>query len=215
MAATVNIGDFLKVEFSAAGLTDRFATARAVLEKPFAGSTGIAAIAAMRRGGAGSFAQQFAVESEWGMSGQKSWPKTKDFGTRKAPPKTLGGGPLQAAWLGGAGSLETVEQGGRAIAVGVSGSALPYAGVFQRTGPTIIRAKRKTKSGQYAMRIFLGLTFGVWITNDKAELGMVVMPRRLGVNRLMLGRIVELIVKDTVAASLGKPLPSASQRGSA
>ena len=214
MAATIGIGKFLSVEFSARGLTEKFAAGRAILKTPFSGSTGRASIEAVRFG-PGGFARQFADEAEYYNQTKTPWPRTQPFGSRPAPSKTLvGKGRLRAAWLGGSGAIGKIEFGKR-ITVGVSGASVPYAGVFQSDIPTIVRAKKKTKSGQYAMRIFLGLTFGVWITNDKAKLGMVIRPRRVNVNREMVLNIVRIIAEDANAAVAGKALPSASQRGAA
>lgn len=172
------------------GPTPIFEGVRARAAAPFAGEAGKAAVAIMRHG-PGSTEEQFAVGAEFTRNGQHAWPPTKPFGNREPPASRLvRSGGLRAAWTGtGAGAVERVTA--TSVAIGVSTSVHPQAAIFQKDGPTLIRAKRRTANGRLAMQFFLGLTYDVWISQEKLLAGLRVDPRRVGIGRVMIRRLTD------------------------
>ena len=106
------------------------------------------------------------------------WQKTRDFGTRKAPRKTLSRtAALLRAWTGvGLGALERVTD--KAATFGVSGLRFPYAAVHRggagEVGTGIAGVPARIPVTQ-RMRFYLGLTFGVWLRSGKR---FIEIPRR-------------------------------------
>lgn len=94
-----------------------------------------------------------------------AWDKTKPFGNREAPNKTLHRtGALRGAWEGGAGGYEEVT---RTFATfGVLGLGRYVDAV--REGANIPVTRK--------MRLFLGLEFGVWMRADRKTIR--IQPRR-------------------------------------
>ncbi len=115
------------------------------------------------RGGRQMVVEEFRAESFRGpRGGFTRWPKTKPFGNRPAPQRTLHrSGRLERAWGGGAGSVTSVTSAGAKWGVSV-----PYAG-FVRSGARIGVTRK--------MRMFLGLSFGVWLSPSKS---VIVIPAR-------------------------------------
>lgn len=146
------------------------------------------------RFGPGSISDQFAREAEAGTGGgYVAWPKTKPFGNRAAPAKTLQrSGALLSAWKGqgpGAISASTVNS----FMVGVDSAIMPAAGVQQAAAPTIIRPRKRAKNGGSAMRYFLGLTFGVWISEARLQAGLSIPPRRVAAGTEMQARVADIL----------------------
>src|SRR6185436_15772927 len=83
--------------------------------------------------------------------------------------------------------------GGARFAVGVDGNAFPQARVFQKSSPTTVRPKKKSKGGRYAMAWFLGLTYGVWFSNARLERGLVIHPRRVSLGPDVKKRAQEIL----------------------
>ena len=145
------------------------------------------------RFGPGSINDQFNREAE---ANGASWPKTKPFGTRPAPAKTLQRtGSLLSAWVGRApGSVSAATP--NSFMVGVDTNILPQAGVFQAQAPTIIRPRKKAKGGKgTAMHYFLGLTYGVWISEARLAAGLSIPPRRVAVGTEMQVRVGDLLTR--------------------
>lgn len=167
----------------------RFDEIRTRLERPLAGGGG-AAVAATMRKGRGSVDAQFKAEAEFRFGGGRApWKKTKRFGSRPAPRKTLQrSGALKRAWTGtGAGSI-TLSRANR-ITIGVDGARFPQAPVFQRHGSTFIRARQMGKGGRSKMHWFLGLTYGVWIPDSTLRgTGVEIKGRPVSINPLMMHR---------------------------
>ena len=147
------------------------------------------------RFGPGSIDAQFAAEAEMPAGGGSNpWAKTKPFGNRPAPAKTLQrSGRLRGAWLGqAAGAIS--ESTPNSFYVGVDSALYPPAGVFQSLTPTVVKPKKLAKGGKgSAMRYFLGLTFGVWISEARLRAGLVIPPRRVGASPVMQQRVANLL----------------------
>ena len=167
----------------------RFDEIRTRLECPLAGGGG-AAVAAVMRKGRGSVDAQFKAEAEFLFAGGRApWKKTKRFGSRPAPRKTLQRtGALKRAWTsGGAGSL-TITRSNR-VRIGVDTARFPQAVMFQRHGTTVIHPRQMGKGGRSKMHWFLGLTFGVWISDARLRgRGIRVKGRPVSINPQMMHR---------------------------
>jgi hypothetical protein len=166
----------------------RFDEIRRRLERPLAGGGGTAVATVMRKG-PGSVDAQFKAEAEFLFGGGRSpWKKTQRFGNRPAPRKTLQrSGALKRAWTGkGAGSI-TIRRANR-VTIGVEGARFPQAPVFQSRATTIVRPRQMGKGGRTKMHWFLGLTYGVWISDERLRRGLELRPRRVSINPLMLKR---------------------------
>lgn len=132
-----------------------------------------------QRGGEGSFEEQFAHEAEMNRSVSVRWKRTQDFGSRKAPSKTLHDkGDYERAFTGrGPGSvLKAVPNG---VQVGVDRTRFPQVTVFQRSGITIRPVSAK-------QRFYLGMTYGVWL--KKSTRTLKTEGRPVSMNRGITGR---------------------------
>lgn len=111
------------------------------------------------------------------QGGVQSWPKTKPFGNRQAPLRTLvRSGRLLGAWMGrGPGSIERVTEDG--FEFGVDTNALPYAPVHRPSEPSATAFGQVTKIFvRRRQRIFLGLQFGVWLRRSTRFLRVPARP---------------------------------------
>ncbi len=103
------------------------------------------------------------------------WQKTGPFGNEPAPAKTLQrSGSLLAAWLGGAGSFQRIEQ--QQASFGITGMVARIASVHRGQGtqadarvPTRIAVTPK-------MRVFLGVVKGVWLRKTTTH---ITIPKRV------------------------------------
>lgn len=157
----------------------RFAEIRARMQAPLPGAVTEQLATGMRRGGAGSVEDQYRRQAEMSQDASFPWKRTRAFGSRRAPSRTLHDtGALEAAWTGrGAGSVTRHLPHG--VEIGVDSRLFPQAIVFQRRRVTVIPVTAKS-------RMYLGLTFGVWLRKSTRQLH--VEPRRVGVNRGMTRR---------------------------
>jgi hypothetical protein len=173
---------FLDVRVLSPGRGKRFEAIKKRLKKPYQGG-GATMVANAIRFGEGSIQEQFKTTTYYTRRGARvPWKPTKPFGNRPAPKRTLHRtGALERAWLGRDAASITRWSGNRLL-LGVSTARFPHAGVFQKVSATLIRPKKMGKRGRYAMGWKLGLTYGVWISNRRLEMGLRIDPRRVGVS---------------------------------
>jgi len=154
------------------------------------------------RFGPGGIRQQFATSTEIGPSGTTVWPRTKPFGTKAPGLRVLRQtGAYEAGWEGrGAGSLTAARPiaGGAHFAVGIDAGVFPQAKVFQAQGPTLIKPKKMGKRGRYAMAWFLGMKYGVWLSNARLERGFLIQPRRLSINNPQVAAQARAILRNWI-----------------
>ena len=115
--------------------------------------------------------------------GRVAWATTKPFGTKPAGDPLGGpGGRLARAWQGGAGGFSFARSDRVGIGVSLPFAAMHRGGTGTAAGfdVTIIKPKRKTASGQYAMFFFLGLKYGVWLRESTLARGLRVPSRPHG-----------------------------------
>lgn len=193
---------FLSVRRQAfANLGKRVRAAKQVVEKPLLESRGVRAAKILRFGNKG-ISDQFKDQTEYRGGQAIPWERTKDFGTRKAPRKTMQAqGDYRASWLGGAGSLETISA--NSVTIGVDRGLHPQVAIHQGSASSVrVYPKKRTKGGKdWAMRFYLGLTYGVWLTKKRIEMGLKI-PRR----RLSLSNDVKKAVAGMVAAETRKKM---------
>jgi hypothetical protein len=110
-------------------------------------------------------AEEFRLEAWRPPSGpMRPWKRTRAFGAKPAPAKTLhGGGGLRRAYLGqGAGAIE--RQTADSITIGVAGSVFPYA-VVHRGGSGAVTAALSRRTTKIRVterqRRYLLFAFGV------------------------------------------------------
>ena len=183
-------------------LVRKFRSGKAVVEKPLLDSRGKQAVKLLRFGTRG-ISDQFKDQTEYRGSGSTPWDKTQDFGTRKAPRKTMqASGGYRRAWLGGAGGVENISA--NAIEIGVDRGDFPRVAIHQGSASSVrVYPKKRTKGGKdWAMRFYLGLTYGVWLTKKRLEMGLKIPRRRLSVSSDVRGAVA-LMVKNETRRALG------------
>ncbi len=183
-------------------LVRKFRSGKAVVEKPLLDSRGKQAVRTLRFGTRG-ISDQFKDQTEYRGSGSTPWDKTQDFGTRKAPRKTMqASGGYRTAWLGGPGGVENISA--NAIEIGVDRGDFPRVAIHQGSAPFVkVFPKKRTKGGKdWAMRFFLGLTYGVWLTKKRLEMGLKIPRRRLSVSS-DVRKAVAIMVKNETRKALG------------
>jgi hypothetical protein len=164
------------------------------LKRPLVDPVGKRVVEVMRFG-PGSVADQRRRQLYLSASGGvQPWPRSKAFGNRPAPARSLHRtGNLDAQWAGrAAGSFEAIKPD--RVQIGIQG----YGAVHQRERSTTVRARRRGKTGRLSMQVTLGLTFGAWISARKLLAGLVIPPRRVGVSPEMLRRAAEVVVRGLV-----------------
>lgn len=116
--------------------------------------------------------------------GRTPWPRTKPFGTRPAPSATLGGSGSRynRAWQGGPGGSSRITSRRIELSVNLPGAAMHRGGTGARPkvrGVTRVRAIRTSANGRdSAMRIFLGMEYGAWISDDTLRGQGLAVPAR-------------------------------------
>lgn len=177
----------------------------AALRRPFAGERGAAALALARKGpeGTGSVITQFNAKATLDETGASiPWPATQPFGNLGPGAQTLvRTGAYREAWTGGSGAQADI--GDRVISFGVDAAELPQVRTFQtrtipekREIPGVVifpRKRSKTRPGDWAMRFYLGLALGVWMSVRRLEEGLFVPARRLSANPAMRNAVAALI----------------------
>ena len=163
------------------GRAPRTAEIRERMQAPIpAGVKQALADRAIRKGGPGSIADQYARQAEMSRSVSSMWKRTQPFGRQPAPKRTLHrSGALESAWTGGPGAITDLASDPYGVAVGVDTRRFPQAAMLQRQGVTMIRVTPK-------MRAYVGLTFGVWFKRTTTRLK--VEGRPVSMNREILGR---------------------------
>ena len=181
----------------------RFQDMKKRLKRPLQDG-GAQLIARAVRFGEGSIEEQFRTTTYYSRRGARvPWKPTKPFGNRKAPKRTLyRRGNLQRAWLGqDPGSI--TRWSGNKLVLGVSTAKYPQAGIFQKVSASLIRPRPGNfgKRGRYKMGWKLGLTYGVWLSNRRLEMGLRVDPRRIGLSPRAIQRassaLVHFIINGT------------------
>lgn len=166
--------NFVTVDASAMKrIVARVGAGRAVLAKPFDQGRGLQVAKIMRMGPKGVY-RQFVDQTEYRGTSAIPWVRTKPFGNRPAPRKTLlGTGLYRSAWLGGAGGTEKITAS--SVEIGVDRGLFPQVRIHQSRS-----AKTKIKP-TVRMRWFLGLTYGVWLSKATMRKGLSIARRRVSV----------------------------------
>ena len=181
-------------------IASRLRGGKKILERPLLDSRGKQAVKLLRFGTRG-ISDQFKDQTEYRGTGSTPWDKTQDFGTRKAPRKTMqASGTYRAAWLGGTGGVENISA--NAIEIGVDRGKFKQVAIHQGSAPFVkVYPKKRTKGGKdWAMRFFLGLTYGVWLTKKRLEMGLKIPRRRLSVSSDVRKAVAGMVKAETKRA---------------
>ena len=181
-------------------IASRLRGGKKILERPLLDSRGKQAVKLLRFGTRG-ISDQFKDQTEYRGTGSAPWEKTQDFGTRKAPRKTMqASGGYRAAWLGGAGGVENISA--NAIEIGVDRGKFKQVAIHQGSAPFVkVYPKKRAKGGKdWAMRFFLGLTYGVWLTKKRLEMGLKIPRRRLSVSSDVRKAVAGMVKAETKRA---------------
>ena len=183
------------------GLVKKFSSARSVLDAPFGDSRGKRAVKIMRTGPRG-IREQFRDQTEYRESSSTPWEKKQKFGTKSARGKTmLGKGDYRKAWMGGSGGVETTNA--KVVTVGIDPAFHPQVRIHQGSAPfVLIRPKKKTKTGQWAMKFTIHYLYGVWLTNATLERGLKIARRRISVSTQVRSEVAKMLKSET-AKKLG------------
>lgn len=178
------------------GQSERFAAIERRLKAPTGGPCGLVLTEQVMRRGRGSIDHQFAATATMDERGAViPWPPTKAFGSRLPGPSTLvQTGRYRAAWMGGSGNIRRL--GPRSVVVGVEPKAFPQVRVFQKAPGrvTVIRPRKSTvRTRGTAMRAFLGMTYGVWLFEERLLKGLRVPSRPIRVNPAMRSRALATV----------------------
>lgn len=178
------------------GQSQRFDEISKRMKAPLGGPCGRAVVNRVIRRGPGSVDHQFASESTIDEGGSViPWPKTKPFGNRQPGPSTLvQRGKYRGAWMGAFGASE--RYGAKRVSIGVKDKQFPQARVFQKKpgSVTVIRPLKSTLATRHtAMRSYLGMHFGVWMTEERLMQGLSVPSRPLRVNPTMRARALAMV----------------------
>ena len=184
---------FMSVKGTLSRLQGGLAKAKDVASRPLAETRGMQ-VAKILRYGVRGISEQFANESEYRGSQSRKWTKSRAFGNKPAPRKTMdGNGTYRAAWLGGPGSIESITPS--VVTVGIERSVFPQVAIHQGPASVVtIKPKAKTANGKdWKMRFYLGLTYGVWMTKARLERGLAVHRRRISVSKEVMDSVRWLI----------------------
>jgi hypothetical protein len=175
-----------------------------------------------------SAAREFLSQSWFAPNGAvRPWTPTQPFGDRlgggdskgpgKGTKKTMidSGGLFEAIQGTGPGSVVVITA--NRVSVGVDLSAFPYAPILRGgvgadidLSPAVIRPTKKVAGAggsfvrQWAMFWFLGLTFGVWLSEAKLREG-IVLPRRpyLTANPALTKRLAAMAERYLLQGRIG------------
>lgn len=170
-----------------------------VMAKPLSSTRGQEALKILRFGAKGVRAQ-FGDQTEYRGNSSIPWVKGHDFGTRKAPAKTMqGSGAYRSAFLGGAGAITEITA--NSVRIGVNAGKFPQVRVHQGAyGSRRIKPKQKVTSGrnkgQWKMRFFLGLTYGVWMKNSTLSKGLKLPRRRVSVSSTVRRNVAKYLRRE-------------------
>ena len=169
------MASFMNVDAAAMrNLVKRVGAGKPVVSDPFADGRGREAVKIMRTGPKGVY-RQFVDQTEYRLNTATPWARTKNFGNRKAPRKTmLGSGTYRSSWMGGAGAIEQITK--TSVEIGVDAGLNPQVRIHQSR-----KASTKIKP-TVRMRWFLGLTYGVWLSKATMRKGITIARRRVSVS---------------------------------
>jgi len=181
------------------GKTKRFIGIRKRMLEGLAKGAGVAVMDQMQLRSNGSIDVQFRTETTISGTGNITWPKTKPFGNKPAPAKTLQRtGALYRAWTGKSNNTIRRKSKGK-VEVGAGGNVALRARIFQSGrrgggGPV----KQKVTAKQQA---FLSGRFGVWFPIGYE----IVNPMRpVAVNKRMVNDSAQAAMKYFVGERTGQ-----------
>lgn len=182
----------------------RVGEAKVALFRPFADQRGKSAVQILRFGPRG-IREQFTDETEYRNRSAYPWLDSEAFGRTPAPISTLNRtGRYKSAWLGGpGGKTETTDA---SLTIGVDRGAFPQVAIHQgrRSSVTVKPKKRSsTRPNDWAMRFYLGMVHGVWLSIKRIKRGLKIRRRRLSVSS-DVKKAIALMLRDTTKGKIRK-----------
>jgi hypothetical protein len=149
----------------------------------------------------GSVLWQFENQTWFTGNTRRKWKQTKNFGTY-APRSTMNRtGSYFLAWIGrGPGAVSRVTP--KRVVVGVNKARFPQVHLHQASTARTVKPRRRV-NGQWVMRLFLGMEYGVWLSNARVGRGFRIPPRRIGANNAMEKRLAKKLEKKAVESLKG------------
>ena len=179
------MASFMNVDAAAMrNLVKRVGAGKPVVSDPFADGRGREAAKIMRTGPKGVY-RQFVDQTEYRLNTATPWARTKNFGNRKAPRKTmLGSGTYRSSWMGGAGAIEKITK--TSVELGVDAGLNPQVKIHQGKKPFhIVRADPTNRSKGGRLKMFWALYFISGIMFSEKRLirkGFKIYRRRVSVS---------------------------------
>jgi len=151
---------------------------RDLLTMPLAGPRGLAVQRVMQKGVAGQFDR----------GGDPQWPESKPFGNRQPSSPTLGGsgGTIGQIWANA-----PIEKGPKEVRIRVS----DVRALAHQRGAVV-----KPRQDPSRMRLALGLGFGVWMTPERLNAGLVIPQRPIHYTDEMLLSTKAVLFLDFIPA---------------
>ena len=180
-------------------LVKRVGAGKSVVFDPFGDGRGKEAAKIMRTGPKGVY-RQFVDQTEYLKKLSIPWKKTKPFGSREAPKKTmLRTGLYRSAWIGGAGSIEKITK--TTVQLGVDSGLFPQVKIHQsKREATRIKPKNRISdgpnAGQWKMTFYIGMHFGIWFTHKRMSEGVLVPRRRVSISSDVIKEVRGLLRKE-------------------
>jgi hypothetical protein len=170
----------------------------AASSRPLAGPAGTEAIRAVRDVISSEFARGGYFNTSGGFV---RWKEGHDFGKRKAKHPVLGGpgGRLGRSWLGGPGGYSKTLGGGVGVEIGTH---LPWASVHRGGNPvrvnrvTLIRPRKRASGSGSAMRWYLGLNLGIWLSERRLARGLAIPARPHALGSPQVAKAVSGVVRS-------------------
>lgn len=173
------------------GIVKGVARGQRIFAKPFEGERAQTA-AKILRFGPGGIKEQFDYSVEMRKAAIYPWKVTEPFGNRPGSSAPMAGGRYERAWLGlDRGSITRGED--KSVEIGVMESEFPQVKVHQGNRPMVKIFANKpapNRKGDWAMRIYLGLTYNFWFTIHKVRVeGIRLVRRRVSISNEVLAKI--------------------------
>lgn len=176
----------------------RLSGAQAVLAHPFADGRGARTAKIMRTGPKGVY-RQFVDQTEYRGESSIPWAKTKKFGKRKAPRKTmLRSGTYRASWLGGAGAIERISD--KSVELGVDSGLHKQVKIHQGSRESVIvRADASNRSKGGRLKMFWALYFisGLMFSEKRLlQKGFTIHRRRVSVSSAIRSQVTKMLKRE-------------------
>ena len=169
------------------------------------GTRGSKALTIARFKSKDSISKQFDRQETVGFRSRRSWPKRVKFGSRRF--SAIKSNAVFKAWVGKSSATyrPRLSGSGNTMTWGVNEGALPggipWVRIYQGLAGRRIKAKKMitsgVNSGRSKMQAFLGLTYGVWLSDSYLRnVGILLPPRRVDMNAAIQIDIEKMLLAE-------------------